>query len=195
MDLTEAAKHYGIKQILFHGRGGAIGRGGGHALNQAILGAASQRPCRKGRIKITEQGEMIHSKYGNPFLAERNLELVLSAMIESELLRDPLKLDSEWVKSAEAVSQASYGAYRALVYEDPDFVTFFNQCTPIHEIQDLNIGSHARRAVCRGFRPASKTCALSRGVFPWTQSRYTLPGWYGFGSAVKFGWKAMGGGR
>ena len=137
----------------------------------------------QGRIKITEQGEMIHSKYGNPFLAERNLELVLSAMIESELLRDPLKLDAEWVQAAEALSQRSYNAYRALVYEDPDFVTFFNECTPIHEIQELNIGS----------RPARRTAGSSRiedlraipWGFSWTQSRYTLPGWYGFGSAVR----------
>src|SRR5205085_1582006 len=89
MDLTETARRYGIKQILFHGRGGAIGRGGG-PLNQAIL--AQPPETVQGRIKITEQGEMIHSKYGNPYMAERNLELVLSAMIENELLREPQEL-------------------------------------------------------------------------------------------------------
>ncbi len=180
MDLTAVAKHHGIKQILFHGRGGAIGRGGG-PLNQAIL---SQPPeTVQGRIKITEQGEMIHSKYGNPYLAERNLELMLSAMIEGELLRDPLKLDGEWVKAAEALSQLSFKAYRSLVYEDPDFESYFQQSTPIHEIQDLNIGS----------RPSSRLAGSTKihdlraipWVFSWTQSRYTLPGWYGFGSAMK----------
>src|SRR5262249_54425461 len=94
MDLTAAAEHYGIKQILFHGRGGAIGRGGG-PLNQAIL--AQPPGTVQGRIKITEQGEMIHSKYGNPYLAERNLELMLSAMLENELLREPQELPAEWI--------------------------------------------------------------------------------------------------
>jgi phosphoenolpyruvate carboxylase len=180
MDLTETARHYGIKQILFHGRGGAIGRGGG-PLNQAIL--AQPPGTVQGRIKITEQGEMIHNKYGNPYIAERNLELVLSAMIESELLRDPIALDAEWVRAAEALSQLSFKAYRALVHEDPDFETFFNQSTPIHEIQELNIGSRPARRV-----PDSSRIDDLRAipwVFSWTQSRFTLPGWYGFGSAVR----------
>ena len=97
MDLTETAKYHGIKQVLFLGRGGASGRGGG-PLNQAIL--AQPYGTVQGRIKMTEQGEMIHNKYGNPYIAERNLELVLSAMIESELLRDPVQLDTEWVKAS-----------------------------------------------------------------------------------------------
>jgi phosphoenolpyruvate carboxylase len=180
MDLTETARHYGIKQILFHGRGGAIGRGGG-PLNQAIL--AQPPGTVQGRIKITEQGEMIHGKYGNPFMAERNLELVLSAMIEVELLRDPLELEAEWVKTAESLSQLSYKAYRALVYDDPDFVTFFTQTTPIHEIQELNIGSRPSRRVA-GSESIEDLRAIP-WVFSWTQSRYTLPGWYGFGSAVR----------
>jgi len=180
MDLTETAKHFGIKQILFHGRGGAIGRGGG-PVNQAIL--AQPPETVQGRIKITEQGEMIYSKYGNPYLAERNLELILSAMIEGELLRDPLELDAEWVKAAEAVSQFSYKAYRALIYDDPDFETFFSQCTPIHEIQELNIGSRPARRMASSTR-IEDLRAIPWG-FSWTQSRYTLPGWYGFGSAVR----------
>jgi len=180
MDLTETAHYHGIKQTLFHGRGGAIGRGGG-PLNQAIL--AQPPGTVQGRIKITEQGEMIHNKYGNPYLAERNLELVLSAMIEGELLRDPQELESEWVKTVESLSQLSYKAYRALVYEDPDFVTFFTQSTPIHEIQDLNVGSRPSRRVA-GSESIEDLRAIP-WVFGWTQSRYTLPGWYGFGSAVR----------
>ena len=179
MDLTEAAEHHGIKQILFHGRGGAIGRGGG-PVNQAIL--AQPPETVQGRIKLTEQGEMIYSKYGNPYLAERNLELVLSAMIEGELLRDPLKLDAEWVTAAEALSQSSYKAYRGLVYEDLEFAIFFNQATPIHEIQDLNIGSRPARRVAGSTR--IEDLRAIPWVFSWTQSRYTLPGWYGFGTAV-----------
>jgi phosphoenolpyruvate carboxylase len=187
MDLTETAKHFGIKQILFHGRGGAIGRGGG-PVNQAIL--AQPPETVQGRIKITEQGEMIYSKYGNPYLAERNLELILSAMIEGELLRDPLELDAEWMKSAEALSQVSYKAYRSLVYDDPEFKTFFSQCTPIHEIQELNIGSRPAKRLPSGQAGGAGSTRIEDlraipWVFSWTQSRYTLPGWYGFGSAVR----------
>ena len=179
MDLTESAHHHGISQILFHGRGGAIGRGGG-PLNQAIL--AQPPGTVQGRIKITEQGEVIHNKYGNPYLAERNLELMLSAMIESELLREPETLEADWVKTAETLSQSSYKTYRALVYDDPDFVTFFEQSTPIREIQELNIGSRpSRRAESRRI----EDLRAIPWVFSWTQSRFTLPGWYGFGTAVK----------
>ncbi len=180
IDLTEAAKHHGVKQILFHGRGGAIGRGGG-PLNQAILSQPLETV--QGRIKITEQGEMIYSKYSNPFLAERNLELMLSAMIENELLREPVTVQTEWIKTVETLSELSYKAYRALVYEDPDFETFFNQSTPIQEIQGLNIGSRPARRVA-GSMHIEDLRAIPWG-FSWTQSRYTLPGWYGFGSALR----------
>jgi phosphoenolpyruvate carboxylase len=155
-------------------------RRGGGPLNQAIL--SQPTGTVGGRIKITEQGEMIHNKYGNPYLAERNLELVLSAMLESELLREPQELPTEWAKAAEALSQHSFKAYRALVYADPDFETFFQQSTPIHEIQELNIGSRPARRVAGSSR-IEDLRAIPWG-FAWTQSRYTLPGWYGFGSAV-----------
>jgi phosphoenolpyruvate carboxylase len=115
-------------------------------------------------------------------LADRNLELMLSAMLENELLREPLELSAEWLTAVETLSQLSFKAYRALIYDDPEFEIFFNQCTPIHEIQGLNIGS----------RPALRVAGSTRiedlraipWVFSWTQSRYTLPAWYGFGSAV-----------
>ena len=179
INLTQVAKKAGVRQWLFHGRGGAIGRGGG-PLNQAIL--AQPPGTVNGHIKMTEQGEMIYSKYGNPYIAERNLELVISAMIEAELLRDPVEPRAEWVEAVEAISGLSYKAYRQLVYENPDFASFFDQATPIHEIQELNIGS----------RPARRDSASTRiedlraipWGFSWTQSRYTLPGWYGFASAV-----------
>lgn len=180
IDLTESSRRAGVKQVLFHGRGGAIGRGGG-PLNQAIL--AQPPGTVQGRLKITEQGEMIHNKYGNPYLAERNLELVLSAMIESELLRDPFELENEWIDASEAISALAYRAYRKLVYEDPDFVTFFTQCTPILEIQELNIGSRPARRNA-GSSQIEDLRAIPWG-FSWTQSRFTLPGWYGFASAVK----------
>lgn len=179
INLTAAAKKAGLRQCLFHGRGGAIGRGGG-PLNQAIL--AQPPGTLNGFIKMTEQGEMIYNKYGNPYLADRNLELVISAMIEADLLRDPIEPKSEWVDAAEVISALSYQEYRGLVYENPDFTTFFNQTTPIHEIQELNIGSRPAR------RAASARIEDLRAIpwgFSWTQSRHTLPGWYGFASAVQ----------
>ncbi len=181
LELTEAAKRHGVRQVLFHGRGGAIGRGGG-PLNQAIL--AQPLETVQGMIKMTEQGEMIHNKYGNPYLADRNLELILSAMIESDLLTEPLALEGAWVKAAEDLSQLSFKAYRGLVYDDPDFETFFDECTPIREIQELNIGSRPARRVADSTR--IEDLRAIPWVFSWTQSRYTLPGWYGFGTALKF---------
>lgn len=178
--LTETAKRYKITQCLFHGRGGAIGRGGG-PLNQAIL--AQPPGTLQGRIKITEQGEMIHNKYGNPHLAERNLELIISAMIEAELLRDSPAPSSAWTEAVDQISEQSYRAYRGLIYEDPGFVSFFQQTTPIFEIQELNIGSRPARRQAGSGR-IEDLRAIPWG-FSWTQSRYTLPGWYGFASGVK----------
>jgi phosphoenolpyruvate carboxylase len=180
INLTREAKRAKVEQCLFHGRGGAIGRGGG-PLNQAIL--AQPPGTLDGRIKITEQGEMIYNKYGNPFIAERNLELILSAMIEAELLRDRVEIDPAWIQASDELSEISLAMYRGLVYENPDFVTFFYQTTPILELQELNIGS----------RPAKRSAGSNRiedlraipWVFSWTQSRYTLPGWFGFPGAVK----------
>ncbi len=180
LDLTSAAKQYGIRQVLFHGRGGAIGRGGG-PLNHAIL--AQPPETVQGMIKMTEQGEMIHNKYGNPYIADRNLELMLSAMMESDMLREPMELEQGWVKATEELSQLSYKAYRDLIYNDKEFEVFFDQCTPIREIQGLNIGSRPARRVAGSLK--IEDLRAIPWVFSWTQSRYTLPGWYGFGSALK----------
>jgi phosphoenolpyruvate carboxylase len=178
MHLTEAAKAVGIEQCLFHGRGGAIGRGGG-PLNQAIL--AQPPGTLNGRIKITEQGEMIYNKYGNPYLADRNLELILSAMIEAELLRDNHAPEKEWMAAVDALSELAFKAYRSLVYENPAFQEFFVQSTPIHEIMEFNIGS---RPAARKASDRIEDLRAIPWVFSWMQSRYTLPGWFGFGNAV-----------
>ncbi len=180
INLTKAARNVQISQCLFHGRGGAIGRGGG-PLNQAIL--AQPPGTLQGRIKMTEQGEMIYNKYGNPYLADRNLELVLSAMIEADLLRDPMEPIPAWVEAAENISQLSYRTYRQLVYDNPDFEKFFFQTTPILELQELNIGSRPARRHAGSTR-IEDLRAIPWG-FSWTQSRYTLPGWYGFNGAVR----------
>lgn len=178
--LTEVSKRFRVKQKLFHGRGGTIGRGGGPA-NQAIL--AQPAGTIGGRIKITEQGEVISSKYSNPFIAERNIELVISAVIEATWLRERTgKEEKRWEAVMESLSRESYRAYRSLVYEDEDFLSFFQWATPIEEVSSLNIGS----------RPARRTESLRiedlraiPWVFSWMQSRMNLPSWYGFGSAVE----------
>jgi phosphoenolpyruvate carboxylase len=180
INLTKEARRAKLKQCLFHGRGGAIGRGGG-PLNQAIL--AQPPGTLGGRIRMTEQGEMIYNKYGNPYLAERNLELVISAMIEAELLRESFEPDPAWVRAADQLSELSFRAYRSLVYDDPDFESFFYETTPILEIQELNIGSRPSRRHSGSTR--IEDLRAIPWVFSWTQSRYTLPGWYGFASAVR----------
>lgn len=178
--LTEIAHRYRIKQKLFHGRGGTIGRGGGPT-NQAIL--AQPAGTLEGRIKITEQGEVISSKYSNRHIAERNLELVLSAVTEATRFhpREP-KEERKWESAMGELSEASYRAYRSLVYQDEDFLTFFQHATPIEEVSSLNIGS---RPVRRHENERIEDLRAIPWVFSWMQSRVTLPGWYGFGSAVE----------
>lgn len=177
-ELTRTARHAGIKLKLFHGRGGAIGRGGG-PLNKAIM--AQPRDTVDGRIKITEQGEVIASKYSNPVIAERNLELVISAMVHASLIENKSSQKQErWESVMQDLSQTAYQAYRDLVYETEGFIEYYQQSTPIDLISKMNIGSRPAR------RSASERIEDLRAipwVFSWMQSRQTLPAWYGFGSA------------
>lgn len=178
--LTEAAKRHGIKQKLFHGRGGTIGRGGGPT-NQAIL--AQPAGTLGARIKITEQGEVISSKYSNPFIAERNLELVLSAVVAATWLRRPVpRQERKWEQIMDELSRESYRAYRALVYEEPEFLAYFHHATPIEEVSSLHIGSRPAR---RFESQRIEDLRAIPWVFSWMQSRATLPSWYGFGTAVE----------
>ena len=178
--LTQTAHKYKIRQKLFHGRGGTIGRGGGPT-NQAIM--AQPPGTLGGRIKITEQGEVISSKYSNPFIAERNLELVLSAVIAATWLHDFLpREEKRWEQIINELSHESFRAYRALVYEDPDFLEYFHHATPIEEISSLNIGS---RPAKRFESNRIEDLRAIPWVFSWMQSRVNLPSWYGFGTAVK----------
>ncbi len=179
-ELTQTSHRYKIKQKLFHGRGGTIGRGGGPA-NQAIL--AQPAGTVEGRIKITEQGEVISSKYSNPYIAERNLELVVSAVIYASWFHHkPPREEKKWSKVMEELSQESYRAYRSLIYEDPDFVYYFKHATPIQEVSNLNIGSRPAR---RKETEKIEELRAIPWVFSWMQSRVTLPSWYGFGKATK----------
>jgi len=184
--LTELGTRQGISITIFHGRGGAIGRGGG-PIYEAILG---QPPFTvNGRIRITEQGEMLSFKYGLPAIALRNMELVVAGVVQSSLsgARPPrsaahARTLESWSETMHTLSSRAYEHYRGFIYENPDFIDYFEQATPILELGWLNIGS----------RPARRTSGHNieelraiPWVFAWMQSRYVLPSWYGVGAALE----------
>jgi phosphoenolpyruvate carboxylase len=169
----------GLALRLFHGRGGTVGRGGGPSY-QAIL--AQPPGTVKGQIRVTEQGEVINAKYANPEIGRRNLETFMAATLEATLLTDRHPPDPEFLEAAAALSTASMAAYRHLVYETDGFTDYFFSATPIAEIAELNIGS--RPASRKANRRIEDLRAIPWG-FSWGQSRVTLPGWFGFGSAVE----------
>ena len=168
----------GITLRLFHGRGGTVGRGGGPSY-QAIL--AQPPGTVNGQIRLTEQGEVIASKYGNPYIGRRSLETLAAATIEASLLRPTQSAPKRFLEVAAALSQASMAAYRRLVYETPGFTDYFFDTTPLSEIAELNIGS--RPASRKASRAIEDLRAIPWG-FSWGQCRVALPGWCGFGSAV-----------
>ena len=167
-----------IQLRMFHGRGGTVGRGGGPSY-QAIL--AQPPGTVRGQIRLTEQGEVIGSKYANPEIGRRNLETLVAATLEATLLQTTQDAPEAFLEAANALSLASMAAYRALVYETPGFTDYFFSATPIREIAELNIGS--RPASRKASQKIEDLRAIPWG-FSWGQCRLTLPGWYGFGSAV-----------
>ena len=175
---AQEAEH-GIRLRLFHGRGGTVGRGGGPSY-QAIL--AQPPGTVKGQIRLTEQGEVIASKYAHPEIGRRNLETLVAATLEATLLHPTKAAPKAFLEAAEALSQASMAAYRQLVYETPGFTDYFFAATPIREIAELNIGS--RPASRKATRAIEDLRAIPWG-FSWGQCRVALPGWCGFGSAVQ----------
>ncbi len=175
-----------IQMRMFHGRGGTVGRGGGPSY-QAIL--AQPAGTVRGQIRLTEQGEVIGSKYANPDIGRRNLETLVAATLEATLLPPTKPVPVKYLQAAETLSRASMAAYRALVYETPGFTDYFFNATPIREIAELNIGS--RPASRKATRAIEDLRAIPWG-FSWGQCRVTLPGWYGFGSAVQGLMKDMG---
>jgi phosphoenolpyruvate carboxylase len=168
----------GVGLRIFHGRGGSVGRGGGPAA-EAVL--AQPPGTVQGRLRMTEQGEMIARRYGDQPTARRNLEsLVASVLIATNDRRDTTPTPAA-TTAMDALAAGSFAAYRALVYETPGFTDFFWGATPIGEIVQLNIGS----------RPASRTASRRiedlraiPWVFSWSQARFMLPGWYGFAGGV-----------
>jgi phosphoenolpyruvate carboxylase len=177
--LVGVFRRHGIRLILFHGRGGSVGRGGGPSY-EAIL--AQPAGAVQGAIRITEQGEVIAAKYANPELGRRNLESLAAATLETTLLHKfDVEPSSTHLEAIEELSECAYKAYRDLVYETDGFERYFWESTVISEIGSLNIGS----------RPASRTKSRRiedlraiPWVFGWSQCRLMLPGWFGFGSAV-----------
>ena len=168
-----------IKLRLFHGRGGTVGRGGGPSY-QAIL--AQPPGTVNGQIRLTEQGEVIASKYAHPEIGRRNLETLVAATLEATLLHPTRSAPKRFLAAAQAISDASFAAYRRLVYETPGFTDYFFSATPIREIAELNIGSRPAS------RKASRAIEDLRAIpwsFSWGQCRVALPGWCGFGSAIE----------
>ncbi|MGZ3304422.1 MAG: phosphoenolpyruvate carboxylase, partial [Asticcacaulis sp.] len=175
-----------VRLRLFHGRGGSVGRGGGPAFN-AIL--AQPEGTVGGQIRVTEQGEMIARKFGNVITAHKTLDAFAAATFLATIPRrkdhapsQDAALEERFAPVMDKICDASFAAYRGLVYDDPHFLAFFRSVTPISEISDLKIGS----------RPASRTASgkiedlrAIPWVFAWSQSRFVLPGWFGFASAVK----------
>lgn len=191
--LTETLAPHGISLVIFHGRGGTVGRGGGktrHALLAAPKGSVG------GRFRVTEQGEVINAKYGLEAIALRNLEQAVAGVLVATAELDDRDakagvatrpavdgaVEDEWHAVMETIASASRAAYRALVYETPAFIDYFRQATPIDVIERMSIGS--RPASRRSGKGLENLRAIP-WVFSWTQSRHLLPGWYGLGSGLE----------
>lgn len=181
--LGETSRRMGIGIQIFHGRGGAIGRGGGPA-NRAIL--AQPPGTVDGRLRFTEQGEMIADRYGSAGIAERHLEQIINAVLRNSFAHDAPQPAPEWERLLQRIAESSYRNYRSLVYETPEFLTYFEQATPIAEIGQLKIGSRPpkRAEAGQAAAPGIDQLRAIPWVFSWMQSRHTLPGWFGLGSAV-----------
>ncbi len=179
--LAACCRNADVVLTLFHGRGGTIARGGGPA-NRAIL---SQPPGSvAGRIRVTEQGEVIDERYAHPAIARRHLEQVVHSVLMAsvpEQYRAQRRPQPEWRAAMDELAAVSYQAYRQLIYETPALLTYWSQATPLNEISRMSIGSRPAR------RSAQATFDSLRAIpwgFSWMQSRHVLPGWYGVGHAL-----------
>lgn len=178
-DIVAACQEHGVAVTLFHGRGGTVGRGGGPT-HQAIR--AQPPGSVAGRLRVTEQGEMIQAKFGLPALAVRNLELYTTAVLEATL-RPPPQPPERWRALMDQIADRACRSYREVVRERPDFVPYFRTCTPERELSVLNVGSRPAR------RPGGTDDGIASlraipWVFAWTQVRLMLPAWLGVGEAL-----------
>jgi|CZKJ01.1.fsa_nt_gi phosphoenolpyruvate carboxylase len=180
-ELHRAAQECGVKLRLFHGRGGTVGRGGGPT-HSAIL--AQPEGCFSGRIRITEQGEVLNWKYADAVLAEWNLELMIAASLEAltrpgeQLAKD----QTRWEEAMEEMSQEAYRVYRRDIAENADVLEYFEQATPVHELDAARIGSRPSRRT-KGRR--LEDLRAIPWVFGWMQSRHAVPAWYGVGQGLQ----------
>ncbi len=183
--LAGAARARGIELTLFHGRGGALGRGGGPT-NRAILGQAPRSV--DGRLRLTEQGEVIAANYANQTIARRHLEQMTGAVLLASTAEHDAQLERALVIGTPIMTElgaTARVAYRTLVHDDPRFAAFFRDITPIRELSDLRLGS---RPAARGRRDEAPSIDSLRAIpwtFAWSQSRINLPGWYGLGTALE----------
>jgi phosphoenolpyruvate carboxylase len=180
-ELHHAAKELDVNLRLFHGRGGTVGRGGGPT-HSAIL--AQPPGCFSGQIRVTEQGEVLNWKYADPILAEWNLELMIAASLEA-FTRPALAGESQrpaWEEAIEEMSQEAYRVYRRDIADDPDVLEYFEQATPVNELDSARIGSRpARRSKGRRL----EDLRAIPWVFGWMQSRHAVPAWFGVGHALE----------
>jgi phosphoenolpyruvate carboxylase len=183
LEIHDMAKKYQIRLKFFHGRGGSLGRGGG-TLRQSILSQPAETVG--DGVKITEQGEVLSSRYLLEDIAYRSLEqatytlLKTSTKVSTELEQGSL-LDESWEKALDEISNTALKKYQSLVFEDPDFLTYFNEATPLKELGDLNIGS---RPMSRKNRGRFEDLRAIPWVFAWTQSRQLIPAWYAAGTGL-----------
>jgi phosphoenolpyruvate carboxylase len=177
-ELHRVAEEYRVNLRLFHGRGGTVGRGGGPT-HSAIL--AQPSGCFSGQIRITEQGEVLNWKYADPVLAEWNLELMIAASLEA-VTRPAQSANEEWERAIEEMSQGAYRVYRRDIAENPDVLEYFEQATPVNELDTARIGSRpARRSKGRKL----EDLRAIPWVFGWMQSRHAVPAWFGIGHALE----------
>ncbi len=184
--LHEVAREMGVKLRLFHGRGGTVGRGGGPT-HRAIY--AQPVDSFEGHLRITEQGEVLNFKYADEVLAERNLELMIAASLDALArpnARDPEGhftgvLKPKWETALDELSQIAFGYYRKHILDDPGVVTYFEQSTPVGELENAKIGSRPAR---RNASPKLSDLRAIPWVFGWTQSRLLVPAWFGVGYAI-----------
>jgi phosphoenolpyruvate carboxylase len=178
-ELHGAAQECGVKLQLFHGRGGTVGRGGGPT-HSAIL--AQPKGCFSGHIRITEQGEVLNWKYADSVLAEWNLELMIAASIEALTRSKETNDNPRWEEAMEEVSEEAYRFYRCHIADSPDVMEYFEQATPVNELDTARIGSRpARRAEGRRL----EHLRAIPWVFGWMQSRHAVPAWFGVGHALQ----------
>lgn len=178
-ELARVCDEFGVHLRLFHGRGGSVSRGGGPT-HEALL--AQPPGAVRGRVRLTEQGEVLHYRYSRAEVAQHHLELVTAAVWEASSLQAPLPVEHErrWEAAMSRIASDSYRRYRAFVYTD-DFARFFEQLTPIAELAQLNIGS---RPTTRGASNRIEDLRAIPWIFAWTQTRLMLPSWYGVGGSL-----------